>query len=225
MESMKRAMLALSAITMCAGVAYGHLGDLEMLHLGCDPYQVLQDHAMPIESSITPNLGVLVWTGGETNDTGSPYEWIITEKVITTHAWSIGLAVTANLRAGLLARVVADARIGVTVEGEYSGSKQKERDITVKPVVPACRTYKRREYVDMYSCTDSQVFYDWAVACQDSGTHPELDPGQYLISYYPEHKHTCTGSGSGDDNKHGMTSDMGPWTQSTRPDCPCYAAP
>jgi len=134
-------------------------------HEGHDTWWCIQNYAFPIDSNVTPTLEQLVWQQTEWNYTAQGVQWQISDEVQTTHSWSVGACAEATLRNGMLTKVIADGKVSVEVEGEYSGAKTKTRTVSLSTTIPACRGKKREEYLDKYDCSASQDWYEWLLLC------------------------------------------------------------
>ena len=180
-------------------------------HSGCEGAYYEQEHCSPIYSDIEEYLDLLIFTYSDTNQTETPEVITISDEVSRTHSWSVGGSVSAEIKAGMLTKVIADGKVGVEVNGEYSGSKEKKYTISRQITVPACRTRIRREYVDDYEADDFQITTTSGYWCC---------PVHGIESYnLPQF---CTGNGDGDTNLHGATEDGGPYSQSSNPCLDCY---
>ena len=168
------------------------------------------------DSDVTIEEHQLYYTKDVWNMTEDPVNWSHTDTSSTTHAWEVSGSVRADLKAGLLTKIVADAKIGVEVGGAYSGSKAKTRSVTIDTIVQACRGKGRRDYTDKYSATVSIDWGDRMWSCSDGHAF-------YGIALNP---HTDSSStGNGDTNDVTCYIDLGPWSQSTNPCFHCYVDP
>jgi len=122
----------------------------------CPPFENHSSHdwsctenwSVPPCSGITITEAQLVWTKNEWNKTEDEVNWNLTDTAATTHSWGVNASVRADLKAGVLTKIIADAKIGVEVGGEYSGSKEKTRQVSISTTIQECRGKGRREYVD-----------------------------------------------------------------------------
>jgi len=168
----------------------------------------VENYAEEIDSDVTVNEHVLIFSQDEWNKTESTTHWTVSEEVSTTHSWSVTACANTTLRSGMLTKVVADGEVGVEVGGEYSGSKSKTRTVAAETDIPECRGYGRREYIDDYACDASQVWWDRYLHCWN----PD-DPVQECNQW--EGLHDLYGDSSGDTNKVGEFIDLGSWHQSS----------
>lgn len=183
-------------------------------HASCAGAYQTGAHNGPIVSDISENLDLLVFSYGDTNQTDDSETITINNSVERTHSWSVGGEVSAQIKTGMLTRVVADAKVGVSVNGQYSGSGTKTYTISRNITVPGCSAKIRREYIDDYAAGAYQM-------TTTSGYW--YCPVHNLESY--SSPHVCNGNGDGDNNLHGVTADGGPYSQSTNPCADCYQEP
>lgn len=172
-----------------------------------------EDYVGEIYSTITPTLGVLVWSKNEWNRAAQEVNWNLTDTASTTHSWQVGAGADADLKPGLLSRVVVDAKISVNVNGQYSGSEMKERQVSISTTIPGCRGKRREERVDAYHAELEQWSADGYWYCSTHG----YGVAENLINN--------TATGDGDEGLTGIFQDLGPYTQSTNPCIDCYEAP
>ena len=180
----------------------------------------IEDWAGPPDSDVIIDEDSLVWTKDEWNQTEDLVNWNLTDSASTTHSWGVSASVRADLKAGLLTKVVADAKIGVEVGGEYSGSKLKTRQVQISTTIQACRGKGRREYVDGYNATVTQEYSDHRWYCAPCASHPTYD---YTV--WTNKVVDSDTAGHGDLGLTGVFTDLGPWSQSSNPCLHCYQAP
>jgi hypothetical protein len=124
-------------------------------------FQCWENWVGPIESTITPTLAQLVFTEDVYN--GNPSDslhWTRKATINRTQAWQVSGSGSAEVKAGVLARVIADGHITVSVGGQLSGSESVTYTDEFSTNIAPCKALGRRDYLDSYTATVHQDFCD-----------------------------------------------------------------
>jgi hypothetical protein len=176
-------------------------------------FTCVDNYVAPIHSVVTPTLHQLVLTKNYWNKRAPVLNVKFTDAVETTQAWKVALTVTTNLKAGILTKIIADAKITVAVNGELTGSKKKTYSEEQSTTVPSCKGAGLRFYADQYHADVDQL---------TASKYWEASNGVWVD------ENPNTNAGSSGDGDNGVTSewvDLGPFSQSDDAQCDCYVAP
>lgn len=187
----------------------------QALPCGCD-YEPYDSGQVEVSRDVALNVitfGPMVFH----NHWNSGGSFTVTETASTQNSWSVGaeagfeVGVSAEVKAAMLVKVTAEAKVHVTVNGELTGQKMHEWAISDTCEKQSCKCPIYKASTKKPTVTYMQTFAKLWFHCQTHGG----GLGEEIIGQ-------CFGTAVGDDEKSQGVTDYYTYKQSTDACKDCY---